>query len=295
MANKVGEDDTDEQAPVPSWQDCYQCLLLLERIVAAAPDTLAIGLSLATHHIWRHIPGLLLHRHAWIRTAAARLLGAGLASSVLGPSLLPQNPGVHGALVGGGAAHLAMLTFRQLERGDPSEALLTQATKNLVFLVPLLYDADLAAKRIPADVTYSETTSVQSRSDGRVGAVDAEGASREAMAINTAGSDGEGTGADWSDGGDRAGSSEEDPSEQPLRGSLTLHGLVHRVAALADDKTWPRQRTRRAALCLLAALASRLGPDRVRPYLPVMLRPLVRILDNGAPASEEVIVVDNAH
>ena len=51
---------------------------------------------------------------------------------------------------------------------------------------------------------------------------------------------------------------------------------------LADDKSYVRQLQRGAALRFIAAIASRLGPVKIEPYLPVLLRPLYRLTEPGA-------------
>ena len=54
------------------------------------------------------------------------------------------------------------------------------------------------------------------------------------------------------------------------------------MVRLADDKTYARQQQRGIALRFIAAVASRLGSERVLPYLPLLMRPLYRITEPGA-------------
>jgi hypothetical protein len=56
------------------------------------------------------------------------------------------------------------------------------------------------------------------------------------------------------------------------------------MARLADDRTHARASQREGSLRFSAALASRLGPERVAPYLPTLLRPLYRITEPGESA-----------
>lgn len=75
---------------------------------------------------------------------------------------------------------------------------------------------------------------------------------------------------------------------EALPNQLSLHGLVRRIARLADDRTFPRQTARLSALRFLAAVTSRLGPDRIAAFLPLMLRPLFRITEGLSPNPQEV-------
>ena len=66
---------------------------------------------------------------------------------------------------------------------------------------------------------------------------------------------------------------------------------MKRVARLADNRTFPKQLARLTALRFLAALTTRLGPERVAPFLPAMLKPLFRITEGLNPNPEEVHVL----
>ena len=72
---------------------------------------------------------------------------------------------------------------------------------------------------------------------------------------------------------------------------LTMHGLIRRMARLAGDRQWGRAPARCAALRFAAALASRLGPAKVAPYLPVLLAPLYRLTEGAAPAQPDEVGV----
>jgi U3 small nucleolar RNA-associated protein 20 len=199
---------------------------------------------------------------------------------------------------------LAFLFYKQMEEDAADDALLSQATKNLVFLAPRLYSTDLAAGRVPKLAPVSKEQSGDEeeegspRADGRTGQQAAAGG--QAMLRNTVNgtgyeevenagekddaedavkvleADGEGAEGVGSDGGTET-------------GALTLHGLVRRMARLADDRAWPRTAARLAALRFAAALASRLGRDAVAPYLPILLVPLYRITEGDrVPSPDEV-------
>jgi U3 small nucleolar RNA-associated protein 20 len=94
-------------------------------------------------------------------------------------------------------------------------------------------------------------------------------------------------GSDAEEGADaRAGDAAE-----AAAGALSLAGLARRAARLANDRAHARALPRGVALRLVAALASRLGAERLGPHLPALLAPLFRITDPGANAgvdSDEV-------
>lgn len=52
-------------------------------------------------------------------------------------------------------------------------------------------------------------------------------------------------------------------------------------------RMWGRQAQRLAALNFVGALVLRLGPEKVSPFLPVLLRPLYRITEAGDAAAKE--------
>jgi U3 small nucleolar RNA-associated protein 20 len=305
----------------------------------------APGASEQVQRMWLALPGLLLAAHAWVRTAACRLLGHAFADAATGASrsashqlfgchlcaawVLPLHvaslaacssifflnmnsstfrdlspAAMHlvrtwqaakenhvgdvrclmrpaglvacsgGALLARPEAappRLAFLLWAQLEAEGAQDALLSQAAKNLVHLAPLLHAADLAAGRVPA--------------------------TRAAHAPPPAAANGNGsaTHADEDAPGVEEGAAEEQDEEEGEEGgdedregaSLTLHGLVRRMARLAGDARWGRERGRCAALRFAAALASRLGGQAVAPYLPALLRPLLRLTEPGAPAAPD--------
>lgn len=167
-----------------------------------------------------------------------------------------------------------------------------QATKNLVFLAPHLYAADARAGRVPPVAAASTAGSAPAEAQPASAQDD-----RPAHAIleQRDGRDGEhdsdGEGAAGAKPGLELGLEPGSaPGSEPGLGpgALSLHGLVRRMARLADDRTFPAQRARLAALRFGAALAARLGRRRVEPYLPALLRPLYRITEGAAASPDEV-------
>lgn len=169
---------------------------------------------------------------------------------------------------------LAFLFYKQLEEQAADDALLSQSTKNLVFLAPHLYSADLAAGRVPEVA------------EPAAGDIAHEQPSHTAADGSAAMPQGE----DEGDKDAEPAAEDEDGAPGGLDGrALTLHGLVRRMARMADSRAWPHAAARLAALRFVAALGSQLGPDAILPYLPTLLVPLHRITEGGgAPNPDEV-------
>ena len=157
-----------------------------------------------------------------------------------------------------------------------------------MFLAPHLYEADARTGRVPPVAPASTASSAPAE---RQPASAQDGSPARAALEQQNGHDGE---RDADSDGERALGAEPGPGldlgSQPGSGpgALSLHGLVRRMARLADDRTYPAQRARLAALRFGAALAARLGRGRVEPYLPTLLRPLYRITEGAAASPDEV-------
>jgi U3 small nucleolar RNA-associated protein 20 len=207
-----------------------------------------------------------------------------------------------------------MSFFRQLDSDAADDALAGQAVKCLVFLCTSMHEDDAAAGRLPPPLRLSgakaaAAAAAEAGANGHAangGSGAAEEASddevEDAAASGSEDEEDEGDAAaeeeQQAGGGaaeDAAGSESEEEAEEAAAAataaeeaaasSLTLHGLVRRMVRLSDDKTYARQMQRGAALRFIAAVASRLGADRVGPYLPLLMRPLYRITEPGACGS----------
>lgn len=167
-----------------------------------------------------------------------------------------------------------------------------------------MFDDDTVAGRVPPPLQPAAAAAA-AEDRGQAGAdAAAEGEGQEPAAANG--------GVGLANGGEVAGSGsegeEEDALEEQAEGeeegeegeeeggaagregggeeergvtSVTLAGLVRRMVRLADDKSYARQLQRGTALRFVAAVASRLGAERVLPYLPALMRPLYRITEPG--------------
>ena len=185
----------------------------------------------------------------------------------------------------GAPGRLAFLCYAQLEAEEADEALLGQATKNLVFLAPLLYAADLAAGRVPDVAQQGSAAGVPFDSATDTRAQRKSVASGKALQQGAQGDAQDGPRLDIGEAEDEG----PDDGEQEGTPMLTMHGLIRRMARLAGDRQWGRAPARCAALRFAAALASRLGPDRVAPYLPALIAPLYRLTEGAAPAQPDEV------
>ena len=155
-----------------------------------------------------------------------------------------------------------------------------------MFLAPHLYEADARAGRVPPSAAGSMASNA--RAETRPASAQDDRPAHATLEQQN-GRDG----VNDSGGARTLGVEPEPGSETGLEpgsgpGVLSLHGLVRRMARLADDRTYPAQRARLAALRFGAALAARLGRASVEPYLPALLRPLYRITEGAAASPDEV-------
>ncbi|KXZ46921.1 hypothetical protein GPECTOR_39g415 [Gonium pectorale] len=321
----LDDESAASEEACPGWHEAYYCLLLLEKLVAQSAAALAwpTGQSAKTAaaatagtaaggsqpvsplvpELWEATVRLLLHRHVWVRKAAARLVGHGLASPRVSGGLMAARPGR--------AGELAFSFFLQLECDQADEPTCLQAVKCLVSLSVHLHRehaaADAKRQRAAAEGPAGAAA------NGSAAAVNGghQHADGEEADHEDAEADGDADGNDEPDGDDEAAEAkaEADDEEavdgagedagddegdavsmaaQVARRAFTLRGLVRRMARLADDARWGRGRQRSAALRWTAAAASALGADAIAPHLPVLLRPLELLLASYNKAREHV-------
>lgn len=249
-----------------TWQDVYSCLNLIEKMCQHCPKPL---LQPGAHDEGQEDEDALSEEQTsaivW-ETAGELLLYPHIwvrkaASRLLGRSL--ASPPAKSLLLASEetAGQLAMSFFRQLESTSADEDLAGQATRALVAL--------------------AREMAVQ----GGEGAAALPPLKRP---------------RDEQDNEEKDGSSSSDEDEEEEEGAkavLTLHGLVRRMARLADDKSFTRRLQRLAALRWIAAVATALGREGLGGFLEIMCRPLYRISEGtsnpapGAPAIPEDVKV----
>lgn len=255
--------------------------------------------------MWLAVLDLLQHRHFWVQKAAARALGAALASPALSAALyaLPQLPG---------RAVLRLYTHFEACGGDAGA--LTQAVKCLVATAEALYDAEVAANggglanlgsfHTPAHCDAEAARGPERQAGVEEGSVrDADGetgapSDNERGARSAAGVEGDMV-VDPGDGGDEgfgeegeeeAWEEEEVVERRPL--ALTVKGLFKRMGRHAVDRREAVAAVRVGALQWLAAAVRQLGRARLADHggalVAAAARPLHRIQMGGGLDGEEV-------
>jgi U3 small nucleolar RNA-associated protein 20 len=208
---------------------------------------------------------------------------------------------------------LALSFFRQLDSDAADESLAGQAVKCLVFLAPRMHEDDATAGKLPPPLRLAGAGAEQAPAQGPASnghaangtgphasdedsgdeAEQAEGGEsdpadgdeqqqRRQQGPDSQGPDVDaGSDSEGDEDGDAAEGGAGAAAEAGAEGGLTLQGLVRRMARLADDRSYARQLQRGIALRFVAAVASRLGAERVGPYLPLLVRPLYRVTEPG--------------
>ena len=113
------------------WKSAYYSLKAVEKMAATEPAVLLGG---SCEPLWAHVQAFLLHEHAWLRTAASRLLG--MLLSAVQPAALAEGGGSVPTYLrqGGLLLQLADASAQQLHSAVVSEASAAQAVKNLMWL-----------------------------------------------------------------------------------------------------------------------------------------------------------------
>jgi U3 small nucleolar RNA-associated protein 20 len=265
--------EEEELASCPRWQEGYACLLMVEKAgTQAGLQQEAWVQGGAAKRLWAACTELLLHRHLWVRKAAVRVLGLGLAGGAVSEALLGQ--------VEGGAGGLALRLYMQLEAEVTDEALCLQAVKCLVYVASRLHQQqpppqeDVAAAANGSAAVAAAAGGVGEGEEQEAGDADGfEEQQEEQQDEDEEGSEEEQEQQDDGDGdGDGSGKV----------AAITFKGLITRMAKLADEQRYARLQPRLAALKFMAALATSLGAAAVAPYLRHMLRPLYRITEPSA-------------
>lgn len=265
--------EEEELASCPRWQEGYACLLMVEKAgTQAGLQQEAWVQGGAAQRLWAACTELLLHRHLWVRKAAVRVLGLGLAGGAVSEALLGQ--------VEGGAGGLALRLYMQLEAEVTDEALCLQAVKCLVYVASRLHQQQPPPQEDGAAAAANGSAAADVAASG-------EGEEEQQDAGDADGSDEEQQQEEEEE--EEGGSEEEQEQQEDGDGggsgkvaAITFKGLITRMAKLADEQRYARLQPRLAALKFTAALATSLGAAAVAPYLRHMLRPLYRITEPSA-------------
>ena len=132
----------------PGWQEAYYCCTLLEKAWRSVAVKPLLGAAGADEPLWAAAGlRLALHRHAWVRAAAARLLGLYCARCGADGTRADAPDG--GALAGAGLGRAARSQAAALASAGLNQASQAQVVKNLVFLTAA---AMLRAHAAPPEV-----------------------------------------------------------------------------------------------------------------------------------------------
>lgn len=235
----------------PGWREAYHCLALVEKVHARQRALLAGG-GAENDALWAAAagPALLTHAHAWVRAAAARLLGAYCAAGTT-----PTDPGFAAPplLAGRGLRAAARATVAALAAGGQDEAAEAQCVKNLVCLAA-------AAMHRAAE----------------------EAARHAAPAAADAGADGDESASDDDDGSDA------DAEEEGDRGDGRFcEWLLRRVSGLGSPGQ--PEALRLAVLRWAAGCASRAGGALAGAHASSLLRPAYQAAEGAAENTGEAV------
>jgi U3 small nucleolar RNA-associated protein 20 len=226
-------------------------LALVEKVHARQRALLAGG-GAENDALWAAAagPALLTHAHAWVRAAAARLLGAYCAAGTT-----PTDPGFAAPplLAGRGLRAAARATVAALAAGGQDEAAEAQCVKNLVCLAA-------AAMHRAAE----------------------EAARHAAPAAADAGADGDESASDDDDGSDADAEEEGDGGDGRF-----CEWLLRRVSGLGSPGQ--PEALRLAVLRWAAGCASRAGGALAGAHAASLLRPAYQAAEGAAENTGEAV------
>lgn len=147
---------SDEENKQLDWQTPYQTLTAFSKAFTVFPEHISDSTS-DNGFPWHTVPVLLLYPHAWVRTAACRLLGTFFASvPVAAPSDNPMDEadGQSSPTSTQGMRAIANALALQLKSEHLDEALGLQVVKNLFFVGKCF--ATVATAEVPVEETTEQ-------------------------------------------------------------------------------------------------------------------------------------------
>ena len=125
---RITEDEEEEDLSLSlDWQMPYQALNTLSKVFQVFPDTVSTGGKVP----WSSVTVLLLYPHAWVRTAACRLLGSLYSKTPVGA---PGDGDRNDPLSEEGMREIANALTLQLKSENLDEPLALQVVKNLFYI-----------------------------------------------------------------------------------------------------------------------------------------------------------------
>ncbi|GJE97349.1 DRIM domain-containing protein [Phanerochaete sordida] len=157
-----GEDEDDAMEVDIEWQIPYQALNALAKLLRVLPELV----SALDKVRWRDVAALLLFPHAWVRTAACRLLGVLFAAV---PAAVPRTDVDDSELFSlGGMEEVARKLCLQLRSEHLDAALSLQVVKNLFYVGKcfVLYEATLPVQDAEEDKEEDEEEAEDEAGEG---------------------------------------------------------------------------------------------------------------------------------
>jgi len=286
---EISREGGEEQisASASSWQSAYYSLRALERYAAADSSLLS---SAACAPLWSPLQRLLLHDHAWLRSAAGRVIGGLLATlevealaaaTVKAMALEASGASAAGDADGdGGSSARAVKKAKRSSsssrgHGDKTPAppsylcrrgALLELTDALVQQLHSSVISPAAAAQTLKNLIWTCIAFVRHPELAPPSCrAFLPGAAAAVVAANGAGSDAAGgdAGALDATGGSR--------------GFWTLEAVAGRLASLTQTSGHTRGCT---AMRWYAAIASQLSSDQLQPLLPALMAPVARAADD---------------
>lgn len=255
IAQTDPDDDDAANALRTRWQPAYFALKTLEKLAAADA---AVLLSDLCEPVWQPAHAFLLHEHAWMRAASARLFGT-LLCSVSADALAAGGGSTPTFLRGQGSLlQLGDASVHQLHSSVVSEAAAGQALKNLLWVtMAVLRQPALApaacASLLPASGGHANDAAASLQTDeGEHGRPDAD-------------ADAEG---------------DADPAlAQSRELCWPLVAIAARLSRLSETAGTTRGT---AAMRWFAAVSSQLDDAELSTLLPALLPPVARASEDAS-------------
>ncbi|XP_074127468.1 small subunit processome component 20 homolog [Sminthopsis crassicaudata] len=269
-------EETDEKA---SDRLLFGFLTLITKLIKESNFLQLTKHPESLNNIWSHIQTHLSHPHSWVWLTSAQIFGL-LFASCKPEDLIKRWAAQKSKKKQSGPVAINFLTKEldhkmkrlalafcsQLQSKFLDMSLGEQIVKNLLFVAKVIYLLVLHAaekEKAPEETREAAAPETSQASSSEAGA----GRSEE-------GSD---------DENEAAGSAEKAGTEEEFDRPANLFWLIHKLSVMAKREAAysPKNPLKRTCIFkFLGALALDLGPDKVRPFLPMILAPLFRELNS---------------
>ncbi|KAM8982078.1 small subunit processome component 20 homolog [Sarcophilus harrisii] len=269
-------EETDEKA---SDRLLFGFLTLITKLIKESNFLQLTKHPESLNNIWSHIQTHLSHPHSWVWLTSAQIFGL-LFASCKPEDLVKRWAAQKSKKKQSGPVALNFLTKEldhkmkrlalafcsQLQSKFLDLSLGEQIVKNLLFVAKVIYLLVLhAAEKEKAPEETGEAAAPETSQ--AASSEDRPGPSEEAS----------------DDENEAAGSAEKAGAEEELGRPANLFWLIHKLSVMAKREAAysPKNPLKRTCVFkFLGALALDLGPDKVRPFLPMILAPLFRELNS---------------